>query len=331
LAPDEALLAYMSGPERLELFVVRRDRIAHRSAAIGDKELARRVRLVRAALQKSGDRNTTVSALGNMYDALLGGSESALAGITRLVIVPHGALSALPFAALWHRSNGMFLVEERVISYLPSAAALGAASRSGRVKRLTVFAPMPDALPGTMREARTIVALVPDSHLMTGNRSSEAAVRSALMHGDNVHIASHGSHNPQNPLFSRMTVGKRLSSLPREDGRLEVHEIMGIPVTSPLVFLSGCETALGSSGDSPFSASSDEGSLSQAFLFAGASTVVATLWEVNDADAATVAASFYKRIEHGETYSTALANAQREAAGRRKGFTWAAYTVSGSS
>jgi CHAT domain-containing protein len=109
---------------------------------------------------------------------------------------------------------------------------------------------------------------------------------------------------------------------------LEVHEILGLSTTSPLVYLSGCETALGGAADNSFTSSSDENSLAQAFLIAGARTVVATLWKVDDAAAAAIADGFYHQMRAGAYPEDALAKAQRRSLKGAASFTWAAYTVS---
>ena len=103
----------------------------------------------------------------------------------------------------------------------------------------------------------------------------------------------------------------------------------GLRTTSPLVFLSGCETGLGAAGQDPFALGADEGSLAQAFLVAGAGRVVATLWRVGDAGAAAVGERFYRHLRAGAAPEEALAAAQRELIPARGGFTWAAYAISG--
>jgi CHAT domain-containing protein len=196
-----------------------------------------------------------------------------------------------------------------------------------------VFAPFPDSLPGTEREGRAVARLSKGGQLRLGGASTEAAVRAALGEGRPVHVASHGAHNAQNPLFSRVIVGARPAGGvdAADDGRLEVHEILGLRTASPLVFLSGCETGL-SVGDAPFASGVDDGSLAQAFLVAGAASVVATLWRVDDADAVRMATSFYRALGAGASPEEALARAQRESIRNRSGgFTWAAYEASGAS
>jgi CHAT domain-containing protein len=334
LAPDVALLLFLSGPERLDLFVVRRESLFHRSAPIGSQALTARVRFVREMLGGASSNAVIPPALGELHDLLLGPVETAghLEGVSQLLIVPHGSLGALPFAALWNRKAGRFLVEDYIVSYLPTVAALSAEHPAGPIQlgRMAVFAPLPDSLPGTAREARAITRHMAVAELRIGRASSEARVRTALETGRPVHLASHGAHNPQNPLFSRMVVGGGgAGGGEREDGNLQVHEILGLTSTSPLVFLSGCETGLGGAGQTHFDQEFEEGSLSHAMLIAGVGTVVATLWRVEDAGAAALADRFYHYLRSGRRPEEALARAQREMITARGGFTWAAYVVLG--
>jgi len=333
LGSGDALLTFLSGPDRLDVFLVRRERVFHSSVPLGEEALAMRVRLARQLLAGAARGRPVPAALGELHDLLLGPLIAAggLDGASQLLLVPHGALGALPFAALWDRKTGRFLVEDRVLTYLPAAAALGDA-RIGvpdGIGPLMVFAPLPDSLPGTAREARAISGLVPGSQLRLGRASGEPGVRAALGTGMSVHLASHGAHNAQNPLFTRVIVGRDGGVGSGDDGRLEVHEILGLQTTSPLVFLSGCETGLGAAGQDPFTQGDDEGSLAQAFLVAGAGAVVATLWRVGDAAAADLAERFYRGLGAGESAPAALAQSQREAIRARQGVDWAAYGVWG--
>ncbi len=333
LAGDEALLTFLAGPERLDLFLVRPDRVLHRSAPLGEQALAMRVRLTRGLLTGSPRGLQVPVALGEWHDLLLGPVIAAggLDGVSHLLIVPHGPLGALPFAALWNRKTGRFLVEDQVLSYLPAVAALasGEGASADPVRHLMVFAPLPDSLPGTAREARAVTRLVSGAELRLGKASGETEMRQALDSGRPIHLASHGFHNAQNPLFSLVFAGRDRGPGTDADGRLEVHEILGLSTTSPLVFLSGCETGLGAAGADPFAQDADEGSLAQALLVAGVGQVVATLWRVSDAGAAGLAERFYGRLQSGATPEEALSLAQRGMIPARGGYTWAAYTITG--
>jgi CHAT domain-containing protein/tetratricopeptide (TPR) repeat protein len=334
LASDQALLTFLVGPDHLDIFVVTKTATVARRVGVSEQALAGRVRVARELLEAGGSGSDVLTAMGELHDLLFGPAlaSGALDRVTRLLIVPHGALVALPFAALWNRKAAHFLVEDRVISYLPAVAALtvvGQQSRSSLTRGMMVFAPLSDSLPGSGREARAIGKMLPDARVQLGAGSSEAGVRAALDAGRPIHIASHGVYNAQDPLFSRMTVGPVHQNGTIDDGRLEIHEILELRTRSPLVFLSGCETGLGV-GSGPFAQSIDQGSLAQAFLVAGAGSVVATLWRVDDFDAVSVATRFYEQLGTGASPEYALAQAQRNAIHTRTAnLTWGAYAVSG--
>jgi CHAT domain-containing protein len=334
LERDEALLLFLSGPDRLDVFAITSRGVYHQVGAIGERALTQRVRFARESMGRAGNSVAVPRALGDMFDLLIKpvSQNGVLRGTSNLIVVTQGSLGALPFAALWNKATGRFLVEDYVISYLPSLVALShplTRSRSS-ASAVTVFAPLSDSLPGTKSEARAIAEIVPSTITLTGAAATEAGFRAALLEGRSVHVASHGSHNSQNPLFSRMIVGRARSAAPANDGRLEVHEILELTTRAPLVFLSGCETAIGSEGEGAFARGSEEGSLAHAFLIAGAGNVVATLWRIDDMTAAGVAASFYKQLKAGAPPDKALAVAQRQALTDRRNYTWAAYDVFGS-
>jgi CHAT domain-containing protein len=332
LARDEALLLYMVGPQRVDLFIVRRGALVHRSVPIDARSLAARVRLALARVGRAGSSAGAAAILGQLHELLVRPAlaTGALEDATHLVVVPHGPLTAVPFAALRDPGTGRFLVEDRIVRV---EAAVTRSTRRATERALTaveLFAPTPDALPGTGDEVRSIGQLVPTARLHIGSGSTERLVRAALVAGRVVHIASHGEYDGQNPLFARIAVGAPGSAKDvANDGWLEAHEVLALRTSSPLVFLSGCETAL-AAGSGPFVRDADEGSLAQSFLAAGASSVVATLWRVGDAEATELAVAFYRAAASGAPPATALALAQRSAIRRHPGsYGWAAYAISG--
>jgi CHAT domain-containing protein len=133
-------------------------------------------------------------------------------------------------------------------------------------------------------------------------------------------------------MFSGIRLVSVNDSIREDDGRMEAHEVLTMTVRSRLVFLSGCETALGPSWSTSFERTEDYVTLAQAFLFAGARNVVATLWRIEDRSAAALAGSFYRSLR-GSSPAEALAEAQRtliRTGAYRRPYYWAAYVVSGS-
>ena len=168
------------------------------------------------------------------------------------------------------------------------------------------------------------------SEIRRGGRATEMQLRHALAAGGMVHVATHGIMNPRNPMFSRLALapGGGDSS---DDGRLEVHELLGLRVSAPLVFLSGCETGVGVAWSTGFARGEDYATLAQAFLYAGARNVLGTLWPIGDRGAAVFAERFYAYLERLPP-PEALAAAQRDLLrdpdfGRP--FHWAGYLLSG--
>ncbi|MGH2627413.1 MAG: CHAT domain-containing protein, partial [Anaerolineales bacterium] len=86
-----------------------------------------------------------------------------------------------------------------------------------------------------------------------------------------------------------------------EDGLLHAYEIFDLKLQAEIVVLSGCDTALGREV-------SGEGliGLTQALFFAGAHSVVVSLWPVADSASPFLMPEFYRRLELGETKAEAL-------------------------
>jgi CHAT domain-containing protein len=231
--------------------------------------------------------------------------------IDRLYLVPHGILHYLPFAVLPRTGDGgrRLLVEDYTLAYLPSAAALvhlkhGSASEAS----LLAMAPERSRLEYAPREVRSISRFFPQSHLLLeGRRATEASFKTRSGSFGVLHLATHGSFNKLNPLLS----GLELEPGGGEDGRLEVHEVLDLRLAADLITLSACETALGSGYFAEVPAGDDFVGLNRAFLFAGTTSVLATLWEVNDRSTLELMEIFYSRLGAGDK-GAALAAAQRD-------------------
>ena len=342
LRDDEALLEFFVTASRTFVFVVTRTEIAVVSAAVPYNALVERVRLARDLAAYRGvpdsatkrSRDAVFQALHHdlVAPALVSGR---LDNVSRLIIVPHGALSYLPFAVL-QAPSGRALVEDFSLLYLPVAGALPTLRSNARFAhtfptRVVALAPFPRPLVRSPGEAKRAAAASPGSIVLEGSSASERALRDALEEGAIVHLASHGVMETESPMFSRVAVA-RGSDSPRDDGRLEVHELLTFRVKSPLVFLSGCETGSAVSWSSRYIRAGDDVTLEQAFLYAGAKTVIATRWRVEDASAAALADRFYVHLAAYDAVD-ALALAQRDmilSTAFRDVHYWAAYAVSGS-
>jgi CHAT domain-containing protein len=336
LEPQELMLAYLVTPDRLFVFTLTRDQTRARAVPVRAADVEARVRLARQLLADRTARPEDADAvLGTLSQWLLGPVGAGLDGVRRLVLVPHGALAYLPFAAL-KTAEGKYLVERYSLIHLPSASLgdreAAAASSEGRADvALTAFAPLPRELPATVLEVDAIAQAHRRTRVLVGRQASEPELRQALRSAAIAHVASHGVLNGMNPLFSRIELVPGLNRSADDDGRLEVHEVLELEIRSPLVFLSGCETGLGPGASRRYSPGEDYATLAAAFLSAGAGQVVATLWAIPDSGAAVFAGRFYSGVGSSGA-AEALAAAQRALLAERRfrhPYYWAGYRLAG--
>ncbi|HET6363065.1 MAG TPA: CHAT domain-containing protein [Gemmatimonadota bacterium] len=339
LLPGEALLEYYISPDRVRIFLVTPTAVHLYTRPLASVDLARQVRLARELVgsARSDAGPDPDAVLRRLHGELLGPLVDSLAlrGIRSLVVVPHDMLAYVPFAALKNGKTGRYAVEDFVIVHLPSAGALAALRRDRRAPaeraRTLALVPFPDDLPGSAMEGEAIDRSHDRVSILEEEEATEEAVRRALSSRAIVHVASHGALNLRNPLFSRIELFRRVEGDPADDGRLEIHEILDFQIQSPLVFLSGCETGVGEAWSSGFARGEDYATLASAFLYAGAGSVIATLWRIDDRGAAELATRFYRHLGD-RAPAEALALAQRDLIGSgtyRRPYFWAGYRISG--
>lgn len=339
LGARQLLVEYFVPPEgNLVVFAVSRDDVHVLESPINPENLASRVRLVRDLIARpDGAHDRTQRVLAGLHEILIEPVMQAgiLSGADELIIVPHRVLNYLPFAALRDGTTDRYLVEDFTVRVLPSAAALAVlherSGNGGPDAAAAVFAPFPDRLPGTRRETRAVKAGNRRTRRHLGSRATEQALRSALEGSGLVHVATHGIMNVRNPMFSRLELARNGADDPKNDGRLEVHELLDLSIGAPLVFLSGCETGVGGAYSTAFAPGEDYATLAQAFLYAGATNVIATLWPVEDNGAAAFADEFYQALGRSSP-AAALAAAQRAMLSHERysaPYHWAPYQLAG--
>ena len=338
LHAGEALVEFLSTTDRLLSFVVTSDRVRWTESPITGDDLAERVRSARFAIAGHGPGGD--APLRGLHERLIAPLErqGMLDGVRALVVVQHGALAYLPVAALMRDtpSGTRYLVEDYSLLVLTSASALPmlrGRTAAGGSAAASVLAPLPAELPASREEAAAVVRASSGARSWVGDAATERVLREALARTGVVHVASHGLYDSRSPMFSGIRLASDAGRVdPDDDGRLETHEVLSLSVRSPLIFLSGCETALGPAWGTSFERSDDYVTLAQAFLFAGAQNVVATLWRIDDRSAAELAGRFSRALANAPP-AEALATAQRElirGGTYRRPYYWAAYVVSGS-
>ena len=338
LADDEALLEYVVGPETLFMFVLTAREVAVKSRPVRAQELAARVALLRDLIERPGDDRWIKPAARLSADLVEPIEQSGwLEGVTRLLVVPHGVLTYVPFAALPRRAEGpdTLLVDRYTIGYLPAAVALlREPTAPGSGQTLLAVAPSRGGLRYAPEEARAVDAMFrPASRMLLGRDATEASFKALAGGFRMLHLATHGHFNEANPLLS----GLELEPDGDDDGMLQVHEVLDLQLDAELVTLSACDTALGTGYFNALPRGDEFVGLNRAFLAAGSDSVMATLWRVDDRASVSLMKRFYGRLgaSPGEASAAgALAAAQREH--RDSGelghpYYWAAYVVVGQS
>ena len=337
LGPDDALLEYLVGDSTTLLFVVTADTLVTLDLNVTREALAALVDFARGTLATptGTTRDAWRAPLRRLFQMLFAPVEATglLTGKRRLVIVPHAELHYLPFAALvGPRAVEQPLIERYTIEYVPSASvwlllrSRPAVPRAGGVLAL---APRAAALPGSRAEVAAIRRIQGDrARVLVGSVATERAFRTLAPEQAIVHLATYGVLNKHNPLFSFV----ELNAGSGEDGRLEVHEVFGLKLRARLLVLSACQTGLAAGTLADVPAGDDWVGLVQAFLFAGADNVVATLWPVQDLATARFMQRFYEGLARGQAEADALAEAQRAALRDPRTahpFYWAGFSLAG--
>jgi CHAT domain-containing protein len=250
--------------------------------------------------------------------------------ISTLIIIPDGKIHLLPFAGLIG-PDSKFLVESTNIFYAPSGNALHVlrSQQNGRpaprpflgVAYSAIETPKEKAEVATRglfdadgaefrplafaREEITAAAEAagPGSVVLPGASATESAVKSARLSDFEVlHFAAHGIENKRIPERAGLVFYPGSRS---EDGLWQPREIRRANLRADLVVLSACETAVGK-------IEGEEGvaNLARTFLVAGAKSVVASTWRVNDRATATLMAQMYSYLGKGESVASALRHAQ---------------------
>ncbi len=245
--------------------------------------------------------------------------------ITKLLIIPDGNLGTIPFSALLTnktKSKGNenysilpYLGKKYAICYQYASTLYYQHSMAtiNKNDKNTVFlcAPvnfksMPD-LPATSQEVTGLNKIFQGQSLSTDlfmeNEASESMIKSTELNNYKyLHFATHGVIDEANPQLSKLSFYENKE----DDGNLYTGEIYNLNMSAQLVTLSACETGLGliSKGEGIIG-------LSRAFAYAGASSMMVTLWSVNDKSTAQFMADFYSSIEN-DNFNGALRNAQLE-------------------
>lgn len=345
LSPSEAVLEYVVDDPASYCVVVSREN--SRIVKLPGEQIIST--LVSAYLSEVKAKHSAHDEARRLYDVLLDPIPEAQ-NKEQLIIVRDGQLHLVPFDALLNRNND-YVVESQTVVYSPSASSFfllrTAAPPKPSAQTVLAVGGVPydhsnltqsavtrgyngsalSNLPGSREEALSAAAAFPSGSrmLLLGDDATETAFKKASNHRV-IHLAVHAIANEARPERSALV----LLSDPAhdEDGFLQASEIVQLPLNADLVVLSACDTAVG-----PLEGQEGISTLSQAFLLAGARTVVSTLWSVEDETTLYLMKDFYSELNRKKRAPDALAAAKRTMlktyGAKAVPYYWAGFTVEG--
>jgi CHAT domain-containing protein len=331
---DATILNYFIADDGLFAWVLTRERIHAVKQAVPRGRIEALVAGFRQSLLLAADSRgiriaPSAGAAGanrELYDLLIKPLERFIQ-TERLVVIPFGVLNYVPFQALSDGSH--YLVEKHTVTYLPCLSFVQFSRKPESAAAPAVLAlGNPDLddpgldLPHAQAEVEIIKAVFPATSVMVRKDASEANTKSRIGAYDIVHFACHGEYRPEQPIQSCLL----LSPGAGEDGRLAAEEIFDMQLKADLVVMSACRTAMGKihRGDEIVG-------FTRAFLYAGAGSVLGSLWDISDDATAVFMQNFYRNIRAAGK-AEALRSAQL--AMIRSGdyshpFYWAAFNLTG--
>jgi hypothetical protein len=332
------LLEYFPTDNELYIFVVTRDAgPAIRTVAMGRDALVKLIKQYREALDYHSEPSVLErSARGalwkddgkqdfkndiapikdatvRLYQALIAPVQAEVDAADTLLIVPAGELYYLPIHALGRANPDgslTFLIEEKRFAYFASAdllnavAAVTTVDNSAGSTRLLLAMGNPDgSLPAATEEVSSLGRIFINANIIIGKDATVSRMAQSTAGVSYVHFATHGFINSLEPKESYLL-------LAGDPGRLSVKDIVEDNYKlsfngARLVTLSACETNIGG-----YDPSAVYSSLSRAFTKAGAPTVVASLWSVNDTSTKDTMMLFYKELAAGQSKGEAMRRAQ---------------------
>lgn len=348
LRPGQTLIEYLVGDSAIYLFLLRPDTFLVREIQ-RDFPLEKWVETMtrdgiygyhakpRRQTEAAANTNYTVAAR-QLYQKLLAPVQDWLT--PELIVIPDGPLGYLPFEALLtaapkieNRFGGYpFLLRKHQISYCYSATLLQEMRQKNTrpaTNSVIAFAPFADAamdsifvkpdstdqivgliqrdgltsLPASGAEAAT-VAKTWGGQALAGSEATAERFRIEAANHRILHLATHGKADDRQGDYAWLA----FFSEENQFEKLYARDLYAMELNADLVVLSACETGIGR-------LQRGEGiiSLARAFAYAGARSIVTTLWPVNDERTKTLMTLFYKNLRNGKmTKDAALQKAKSD-------------------
>lgn len=265
-----------------------------------------------------------------IYDWLLRENlERAPAAVNRLILIPDGQLSYLPFELLLPQKAPQnnfrfqdlpYLLYKYAISYDYSATlwlenqGKGAQTRGSKTLLALANSAAVDSsykhpryrnlqeLPGVIDEVNGLKSYF-NGTFWFNQEATEEALRREIGAYKILHFAMHGLTNKEQPAYSNLVLSLDKDNL--QDGYLYAYEIQQLKLQAQLVVLSACQTGYGQ-----YQAGEGLMSLGRSFMYAGTPSLILSMWQVSDQTSTALMLDFYQQLAEGLPKDKALQQAK---------------------
>jgi hypothetical protein len=343
LRSDAILLCYHVGEHGSAVWAVRKDDWAADEILAPRSLLGRHVEAALAAcLAAEPETSETLAAWQRLSRLLLGAVPAGwLSAAARVIVVADGPLLYLPFELLPHADG--HLADTLVVSYAPSVTVLGdLAERVARIRQDPAGRPFigislsgngsRDDLP-PLPGAREILEIAENygagARVVTGAEATKDLILKETSGYRVVHFATHGEIDDAEPLYSGLRVAPGHAEGDERPDVLHVYEMFSLNLSGAVVVCSACQTAHGK-----IRAGEGLVGMSRALCYAGASSLVVTLWPIPDAPTRRLMRAFHRHLRSGHDPAAALSRAKQEVRSThprvyRHPYTWAGFIALG--
>ncbi len=339
LRPNQAMIQYFVGEEKMYIFYIPKSGRSSAYTLPLDFPLADWIEGLRTGIYgkyttpQQGETDLDKAYCTHawqLYEKLLQPIQEELA--PQLILVPDGILGYIPFDALLTKTvpeteyaqyySHPYLVRQHQLSYTYSATLLHTMNEMAiapTYNKVLAFAPSFGEGAASNNRGSVVDSRTGLSPLLHNKREVEAVQK--LWGGESIygaaatkqrfldlatdysylHLSSHARMNDEQPDYSYIAFTQASNKALDEDELLFVGDLYNTPLNADMVVLSACETGLGK-------LNKGEGiiSLARAFSYAGARSVITTLWRVNDQETANLMIDFYEQLQTGKSKDEAL-------------------------
>lgn len=323
-----ALIDYFVGEQEVFTFLIRKDTVC-----LFDT-LYQPDKIVDIDYLRSNSKNPDSFRIKahRLYKYLLEAplSISALKPITRLILIPDGALNYLPFSMLVTTPTPQdryaqfdFLIHKYITAYAYSASVLKYQNEIKRDKKapntFLAFAPtysLAQSTPlkpfeKTIEAAQYLAELLGGKALYKQKEEQDQATKKRFMDEADqyriLHFFMHTIQDSSNAQYTKLAFAQTLAGRDTGQNYLYVNELYNLRLNAELAVLGACSTGFGN-----FNRGEGVTSLSQAFTSAGVSATVTSLWDAVETQSVEIITAFYENLQAGKSKDEALALAQRK-------------------